>query len=130
MTTDTLPDRKRAYYLSTFDVYRLDQAVRPLVAAFDSYPYLVGSAVERPDYRDVDVRLILPDEEFDAIFDGRGGLWGVFCYAVTAWLRAETGLPIDFQVQRMTEANEKHPGVRHALGLRSTFAGGGDATRF
>ena len=30
---------------------------------------------------------------------------------------AMTGLPIDFQIQRQSEANEKHDGPRSALGI-------------
>ena len=36
--------------------------------AFGSICYLVGSATKRPDFRDVDVRMILDDEEFHALF--------------------------------------------------------------
>lgn len=124
----------RASFLTTYDLHRLDLAVRPLRRAFHHAPYLVGSAGERGDYRDVDVRLILPDEEFDALFPiERAGLWGLICFAVTAWLRADTGLPIDFQIQRMTEANEKYGDKpRNALGGRDPidYAGMGDATGY
>lgn len=52
------------------------------------------------------------------------------CYSMTAWLRAETGLPIDFQIQRQTEANKKYGNqFRNPLGVRGlNFAGYGDAT--
>jgi hypothetical protein len=87
---------------------------------------------ERPDYRDVDIRLILTDEDFDYWFDGRVMLWSLVCLTIGQHLRAVTSLPIDFQIQRMTEANEKHPGTwRNPLGMRNRpYAGGGDATRF
>lgn len=127
-------ESQRMLHLTTFDQYHLAQAIRPLREAFGfGSTFLVGSVMQRRDFRDVDIRVILDDDEFDAVFGTRKALWSVFCYAVTAWLRAETGLPIDFQVQRFTEANEQHSGQgypRSALGLRTTFAGGGDATRF
>ena len=129
----------RGCYLTTFDLHRLDLACAPLRQWCDSFDepcgvYLVGSAGERPDFRDVDVRLILADEVFDKTFGHDRGLWGLFCYAVSCQLRDDTGLPIDFQVQRMTEANEQHNKPRNALGMASRgareIAGGGDATGF
>jgi hypothetical protein len=127
-----MTERTRATFLSTFDLQRLDLAVYPIVRAFDEHPYLVGSVNERADYRDVDVRLMISDETFDALFSERRQLWCLVCYAINAWLRAETGLPIDFQIQRQTEANEKYGGqFRNALGVRAgNYAGYGDATKF
>lgn len=132
----------RHYYLSTVELHRLDRACRDLwhaARADDGGVYLVGSASQRPDFRDVDVRMILPDEAFDRMFGAEPGLWRLFCYAVSRQLAADTGLPIDFQVQRQTQANE-HDGSRNPLGLIGiadddldmgrTFAGDGDATQF
>lgn len=126
--------RSRSCYLATVDVARLDQACQPIRDAFDGHgPYLVGSALFRPDFRDVDLRVILPDDEFDVLFASEN-FWGLVCQAITAYLREATGLPVDFQVQRMTEANAKYPGAqgRHAYGFGSVrgYAGGGDATPF
>lgn len=121
---------RKVSYLSTSQLATLNAACLPIKEAVGGV-YLVGSATERADHRDVDVRCIAEDDVFDAIFGGRMMFWCLFCWAVSEWLSKATGLPIDFQVQRMTEANEKHDGQRHALGLRSRpFAGGGDATNF
>lgn len=84
--------------------------------------YLVGSAIHRPDWRDVDVRLMLDDDAFDAVaavldIDRLG-------IVVSLWGRQVTGLPIDFQIQRTTDANERHDGRRHALGLGPSTAVG------
>lgn len=108
---------------------RLNLACMPISEAFGCRPYLVGSVTERPDYRDVDVRTILADDEFDALFGSRPELWSLFCLAVSAYLAQQTGLPVDYQVQRLTEANERS-GVRSALAMPHRHAGGGDATRF
>lgn len=128
-------------YLSTADLHRLDLACREL-AEFaredEGYGgvYLVGSAGERPDFRDVDVRLILMDDTFDKLFGHSPMLWSLFCYATSRQLAADTGLPIDFQVQRCSEANEEYTAAhghhRNSLGLRHIrhFAGLGDATKF
>lgn len=122
----------RKSYLSTAEFARLNDACVPVTAAFGSPPYLVGSATENPGYRDVDLRVILTDEEFDRIFGGQVLLWSLVCLAIGHYLRDVTGLPIDFQVQRMTEANEKHPTThRNPMGFTGRpFAGGGDATPF
>ncbi|MFF7130360.1 hypothetical protein [Streptomyces sp. NPDC008240] len=95
---------------------------REIDAAFGHLPYLVGTAAIGKTWRDVDVRLILPDDEFDALFppveqgqaDGR---WGLLCAALSELARVRTGLPVDFQIQRMSYANDRYPGPRLALGI-------------
>lgn len=122
--------------LTTLDLHALDRAVRTILPPdFRRCTYLVGTAQTGGEYRDVDVRTMLADEDFDAIFGTRIDLWESYCFAVAAWLKTATGLPIDYQVQRRTQANEKYstPGGRNPLGLERTvrrFAGGGDATAF
>ena len=123
-------------HLTTFDLYRLHLAVQPIVQAFPckvgSRTYLVGSVERKGEpYRDVDVRTILDDQDFDRMFGHSRELWAAFCLGMSAWLVQQTGLPIDYQVQRLTEANDKHDGPRNPLGGRGReFAGGGDATHF
>lgn len=98
---------------------------REINDAFGHLPYLVGSAAVGKEWRDVDVRLILPDEEFDRLFPpvdpGQfpDGLWGLLCAAISELARQRTGLPVDFQIQRASFANERFPRahVRQALGL-------------
>jgi hypothetical protein len=103
-------------------MFNLNSACLAIVAALGPHVYLVGSSLERRDYRDVDVRCILPDEDFDRLFpDARGymynGLWSVMCSSISLWLSQHSGLPVDFQIQRRTQANELEPGARLALGL-------------
>ena len=120
---------RKASYLTVLETHLLDHACGPIREAFQSAPYLVGSATERADYRDVDVRLILSDEEYDRLTVPE---WTMIGHGLTAYLRAATGLPIDFQVQRRTEANERHPGGwRSALGIGSItdFRGDGAPTK-
>ena len=122
--------KPRTDLLTTVELYHLDQACRPLVKAFGVHPYLVGSAGVGNDgstYRDVDVRLILDDEQFAAVCPDRAR-WELLCLSVGAYLRERTGLPIDFQIQLTSIANEKFPANRNPLGMGRTFAGGGDAT--
>ena len=91
--------------------------------AFGEPPYLVGSATFYKSWRDVDVRLILDDETYEAMDFGdpaRGphnGKWAALCMAFSALGRDMTGLPIDFQIQQQTYANKKYKGARMAIGL-------------
>lgn len=125
-----MKDRSRISFLTTLDFANLNEACKVITEAFGSMPMLVGSVMEDPEYRDVDLRTILDDEEFDAIFGDRQFFWALFCMAVSSHLRSVTGLPVDYQVQRMTEANAKYGGgVRNPFGAKARlFAGGGDGT--
>lgn len=105
-------------YLDAPDLDRLDLASVVVREALDT-PYLVGSCLTRPDYRDVDIRVVLADERYDELFKPaphRDALRHMIQVAVTEHYVRATGLRIDFQIQRRTEA-QKHEGVRHPLGL-------------
>lgn len=120
----------RTDLLTTVELYNLDVACRPISRAFDGGPpYLVGTAADgsASAYRDVDVRLILDAEEFAAACPAQAR-WELLCLAVSAYLRERTGLPVDFQIQRTTEANARFSGIRNPLGMGRIFAGGGDGT--
>jgi hypothetical protein len=121
--------KARTTLLTTSEMYNLDAACQIIRRAFGGPPYLVGSAGvgNNGSYRDVDVRLILADDEFAAVCPTRER-WEALCLAFGAYLKERTGLPVDFQVQRMTEANEKYPANRNPLGMGRIFAGGGDGT--
>jgi len=87
---------------------------------FGHVPYQVGSSLKTKQWRDVDVRLILPDEEFEERF-GRNhsaetnAKLAAVTLAFAALGQQMTGLPIDFQIQPQTWANEKYPDMRSAL---------------
>lgn len=87
---------------------------------FGHVPYHVGSSVTSKQWRDVDVRLILDDDEFEAMF-GRdrsaetNPKLGAITLAFATLGQRMTGLPIDFQIQPQTWANETYPGPRSAL---------------
>jgi hypothetical protein len=84
--------------------------------------------MQRVDYRDVDVRVILKDKAFDRMFgkiaDDHGEAHGdprrqLICAALSEWISNVSGLPVDFQIQRMTEANQAYAGeLRNPLGVR------------
>lgn len=95
---------------------------------FGHVPYQVGSSLRTKDWRDVDVRLVLSDEEFAARFgsvhvtevDPRfAAVTLAFC-ALGAHM---TGLPIDFQIQPQTHANSRYGG--HMRGALVEFPMGG-----
>jgi hypothetical protein len=109
-------------------MFLLDEACKPIEQAFDACPYLVGTAAESKSYHDVDVRLILPDDQYDTLRAAAGMNAIAFLgFAIGEYLASRTGLPIDFQLQRQTEANEKHKGARNPLGMRSLSSYKGDA---
>jgi hypothetical protein len=92
-------------------------------SAFGTPPYHVGSSLAGKQWRDVDVRLILPDAEYEALGLGHpqrthvNAKWVALCMAFSALGKEMTGLPIDFQIQQQTRANEEYKGDRSALGV-------------
>ena len=101
----------------------LDEFGSQVWSAFGEPPYLVGSALKSKKWRDVDVRLILSDEEYEQMGLGdpehphQNLKWVSFTLAFSALGKALTGLPIDFQIQQQTNANKLFDGPRSALGL-------------
>lgn len=81
---------------------------------FGHVPYQVGSSLKTKDWRDVDVRVILPDDEFRALFGDLGNYVNPKLAAITlafcALGKQMTGLPVDFQIQPQTHANKKYEG--------------------
>lgn len=120
--------RGRLFWVPAPQYFNLNQCCRVIHEAYpDNYGiYLVGSALVRRDYRDVDVRMILGDEDFAARFGSANrpdmnAAWSLTCSSIACWLSLQTGLPVDFQIQQMTSANEEFPRKdgfeRHHLGL-------------
>jgi hypothetical protein len=122
--------RKKAVYIGAPACFSLELAIVPLMRSFDAIGcYVVGSCLERPDWRDVDVRMMLTDEVFAKEFpQAHDGLWEcdtrwlLLTTAISEYLSKRTGLPIDFQFQPQTRANRMHPGARQALGLSDRIA--------
>lgn len=104
----------------------LDEFGYHVHAAFGHHPYHVGSSVFNKTWRDVDVRLILEDEEYACMGLGdpkrphENSKWVALTLAFSALGKAMTGLPIDFQIQQQSHANEnysqKEGCIRSALG--------------
>ena len=116
--------------LSPRQMFLLDQACHPINAAFGEFGcYLVGTATQRGSYRDVDERFIMADKTRDKLAKAIGDEGIAFLgLAIGQYLASLTGLPIDFQIQRHTEANVLHPdGYRNPLGRRRLSSFKGDA---
>lgn len=107
----------RTTYLLQDDFERLEEWCANVRRIFKRPPYLVGSVTQRPDFRDVDLRLIVPDELFDAEWNDLVKV-RLMNRAISVWGKKETGLPIDFQIQRQTEANAEFTGSRNPMGIR------------
>jgi len=99
MTDRKVTVNERATQLRVDEIRALDHFCHLLEASFGERPYLVGSAITRPDYRDVDVRVPLDDEAYEAIplevLD--------LNMLLSQWGQRVSGLPIDCQVQRLSE---------------------------
>lgn len=112
----TTPVPTRATFLGPAEMLLLQQWGERIGEAFPPhFPYLVGSALHRPDFRDVDVRLMLDDDEFEALTGGDRYRLRCLKLSFTLWGKLVTGLPIDFQFQDTTKANAEYAGRRNAL---------------
>lgn len=119
----------KASYIGAPACFALEMACKQVRDAFPLCLgiFIVGSALERSDFRDVDVRMIFTDSDFAALFPDVAGLdapwwefdarWTLLTVAISQWMRGQTGLPIDFQFQPQTWANERHDKPRNAHGL-------------
>jgi hypothetical protein len=123
------PKRKKGVYIGAPACFALEQCCQHINEALGDFGcYLVGSALERADWRDVDVRYIMTDEQFAKLFPDAGQHWEhnprwlLLTVSISGWMRSVTGLPVDFQIQPQSHANERHKGQRSALGLK--IAGG------
>lgn len=104
----------------------LQQFGQHILNAFGEVPYWVGSSLtDKGGWRDVDVRLLLADERFNS--EGWGdpfkypfgsqenAKWVSTILAWSCFGRHLTSLPIDFQIQPATWANENEKGNRGAI---------------
>lgn len=105
----------RYNYLNVTEQFNLNAIGSILNKAFIVGVFQVGSSLERPNYRDVDLRCIMYDKDFEAMFFDMGKLndlrLKLLNAAMSEWASTRTGLPIDFQFQSITEANEKYGGL-------------------
>ena len=117
--------RTKGIYIGAPACFALEMACQSIRDAFGEYGlYVVGSCLDRPNWRDVDLRYIMKDENFAALFPDAGQHWELdprwllMTVSISEHLSRVTGLPIDFQFQPQTHANERHHGRRSAIGIR------------
>lgn len=88
--------------------------------------YHVGSSVgeDKVNWRDVDVRVLLDDRQWRKLFGNLNpnncywnAKWRAICIVFSDYGRRATGLPIDFQIQLLKDANKKYPNNRSHLGI-------------
>lgn len=118
--------RNKFNYVGAPEIFALELACKHVNDAFGHFGcYVVGSALERPNWRDVDVRFIMEDAEFFKLFPGtESGTWEfdarwlLLTVGISKYLSDASKLPIDFQIQPQTHANERHKGPRNPIGAR------------
>jgi hypothetical protein len=117
MSDEVKKPAKKASYVGAPAIFLLELQCQHINKDFGGFGcYLVGSATERPDWRDVDLRFIMKDDEFDVLFPNtrKDGVWEfdarwlLMTTSLSAYLSTITGLPIDFQFQPQTHANERY----------------------
>ena len=114
--------------LSPRQMFLLDLACQSIEEGIGATFHVGTSATGRQEYRDVDVRTILDDEQYDALAAAINVEGIAFLgLAIGQYLQSLTGLPVDYQIQRQTEANAKHQGSRNPLGMRDLSHFRGDA---
>lgn len=108
-------EKHYAHYLTTVQWFNLNTCIQPICKVFGYQVFLVGSVLTRKDWRDVDIRVIWPEQSYTGILDNEHGR-KVIGMMMSEWLAARTGLPIDLQLQTMEEA-KAYDGKRNALGI-------------
>ncbi len=123
-----MPENLKSSHVGAPAIFALELACKHLNKAFGGYGcFLCGSALERADWRDVDVRIILSDDDFAKLFPAVESIehpswekdprWLIMTTSISNWLREQTKLPVDFQFQPQTFANKRHSKPRSALGV-------------
>ena len=83
-------------YLTTVQWFNLFHCLeRPGQLCFYNGFYLVGSSLKHKDFRDIDIRTVLPKEGFMEMDYTRKAVSMWF----SEWLTTRIGFPVDFQIQ-------------------------------
>lgn len=119
------PKRKKTSYVGVPAIFELTMACNVLIRAYGASIYHVGSSLQRPDWRDVDLVMILDDADFAREFPNaplhsaaweHDPKWLVLTVSLSKWLAKKAGVPVDFKFQPRTFANERHTGPRNQIG--------------
>lgn len=103
---------KRSSYLGPPQCFLLDHACSFVARALGDTCYLVGSATRGREFRDVDVRMIMSVKKWEALFGRHSNgevkpFWSLLCTSISLYLSQQTGLKVDFQIQRRDTVSEK-----------------------
>lgn len=106
-----MPKPKQDRYIGWPQNGQLDHAMMIVCRAFEEQAWQVGSSTKGTDYRDVDVRIIMDDAKFNALFGDWNAttwqpFWSLVCTSISVYLRQVTGLPVDFQIQRRSNVKD------------------------
>ncbi|MEA2677178.1 MAG: hypothetical protein QOJ81_1319 [Chloroflexota bacterium] len=111
--------RQRATWLHVTDFDRLEDWCHMVRIILWSQPYLVGSALEGADFRDVDIRVLMADKDFDRLSRKRSDvirfLNRAFSFLTSRWSTSRVcpsgcaAGPIDFQIQRRGQETARSP---------------------
>jgi len=120
--------RKKASYVGVPAIFELTLACHLLIRGFGVVTRFTtwAAPLSAPDWRDVDLVMIMPDEAFAVEFPNapqhsaaweHDPKWLVLTCALSKWLSDKAGVPVDFKFQPRTFANERHKGPRNPIGL-------------
>lgn len=102
---------KRACFVRLPELRLLEHSCLLVNWAFDNSCYLVGSCLKTPDFHDVDIRMIFDDEKFEQEFGPDPGelspKWSLTCTSISLYLQRQTGLPVDFQIQKRSRVKDE-----------------------
>lgn len=115
----TTPENVRATQLDVDEVRRLDHFATSLDVMFPTNVGIVhvGSSLTNPSYRDVDVRIIMPDSDLRKLAK-RVNLLDLNML-LSGWGRRTTDLRIDCQVQSLSESNSEGNRALERQGVRA-----------
>lgn len=128
---DEIPaPKKGGSYVGVPAIFNLSNCCHLIQQAYPrSTCFLVGSSLVRPNWRDIDIRCVMPDEDMmrtfghtDSITTMRSPILALLSLSISAWLKQQTGLPVDFQFQSQSRADFETDKPRLILGVWSTSA--------
>lgn len=119
------PRREKLNFVGAPAFFKLELACQKLAQAFGGWGmYHCGSSRQRRDWRDVDIRYVLDDKEFQELFpDAHENAWAmdprwlILTISISDWLSKESGLPVDFQFQPWSHVQKYHNKEREPLGM-------------
>lgn len=108
--------KQRSYFVTKSQHFMLNNWGEQLAELFNgNCAYHVGSSLERRDWFDIDVRILLEPQQYRHLKETMN--LDVLDAIVSQWGATVTGLPIDFQIQDRDEANNEYSGTRNAMML-------------